>query len=402
MTNKQIFNQDISNINSYLFMLFGFTLALSVSIPSIIFAVMLLLWLYEGNFSKKLETIKKNPITYAFLAYFLIHIIALLWTSDFAWGLHIIKKQWKILAFLFFITIVKQRHIKHYIIAFLLSMSLLEILSYGIWFKIIKPFQVGTVDNPIPFTGHISYNPLLAFAAYLLAYFLLFTDNKSLFQRAISLIFLTTITVNMFITGGRSGQVGYFVMVAILTIQYFKKDVFKIFLTLAVLMPTIFFMAYSYSPLFNQRVNLAIQDAKHYKENPNTSVGLRLTFLFNSLDIIKENPIIGVGTGDFPKEYEKMNAKNTPKAWPITQPHNMYILVLVQTGIIGLITLLTIFYMQIKSSFIKTKYFQIKFALPLFFLVIMLGESYLLIHQTTLLFTYFSSFLYKDYESECT
>lgn len=402
MTNKQIFNQDISNINSYLLMLFGFTIALSVSIPSIIFVVMLLLWLYEGNFSKKLETIKKNPIAYAFLAYFLIHIIALLWTSDFAWGLHIIKKQWKILTFLFFITIAKKEHIKYYIIAFLLSMSLSEVLSYGIWFEIIKPFHGGSIENPTPFMGHISYNPFLAFAAYLLAYFLLFTDNKSLFQKAISLIFLITITVNMFITGGRSGQVGYFVVMVILAIQYFKKDIFKIFLTLAILMPSIFYIAYSTNAQFKQRFNAAIENAKNYKKNPNTSVGLRLTFLFNSIDIIKENPIIGVGTGDFPQEYKKMNTKNTPKACTITQPHDMYILVLVQTGIVGLITLLAIFYMQINSSFIKTEYYQIRLALPLLFLVIMLGESYLLIHQTTLLFAYFSSFLYKDYESEYT
>ena len=36
--------------------------------------------------------------------------------------------------------------------------------------------------------------------------------------------------------------------------------------------------------------------------------------------------------------------------------------------------------------------------LPLVFLVIMWSDSYLLGHFTTLLFVFFSSFLYKDFE----
>jgi O-antigen ligase len=37
-------------------------------------------------------------------------------------------------------------------------------------------------------------------------------------------------------------------------------------------------------------------------------------------------------------------------------------------------------------------------ALPLMFLVIMWSDSYILGHFTTLIFVFFSSFLYKDFE----
>ena len=83
-----------------------------------------------------------------------------------------------------------------------------------------------------------------------------------------------------------------------------------------------------------------------------------------------------------------------------SHPHNMYILVLVQTGLLGLIALLSIFYMQLKIAYKKTQYKEIAIALPILFLVIMLSDSYLLGHYTTLLFVYFSSFLYKDFERE--
>ena len=83
-----------------------------------------------------------------------------------------------------------------------------------------------------------------------------------------------------------------------------------------------------------------------------------------------------------------------------TNPHNMYILVLVQLGIVGLLSMLSIMYYQIKLSFKESNRFfrDAGFALPFLFLVIMWSDSYLLGHFTTLLFVFFSSFLYKDFE----
>ena len=91
----------------------------------------------------------------------------------------------------------------------------------------------------------------------------------------------------------------------------------------------------------------------------------------------------------------------TPLMNNATNPHNMYILVSTQLGLLGLLSLLSIFYFQFKialnSKNIMTR--DIGFALPLMFLVIMLSDSYLLGHFTTLIFIFFSAFLYKDFES---
>ena len=396
------YKQNIQNTNSYLIVLFGFFLPLSVSIADMILGLLLLLWIYEGNFSQKLRTLHNNPITYAFLAFFIVHVLGLLWTNNLNWGLHIVSKEWKILVVLILITITQKEHIKYYISSFLLAMSLSEILSYGIWLEIIAPFKSATIDNPTPFMSHISYSPFLAFSIYLLGYFLLFDKKKNKTEKILSLIFILTMTINIFITGGRAGQVGFFVIISILALQYFKKNFLQLALVFFIAIPSIFLIAYNSSKLFHDRVNLAIKDTQTFKKDPNTSVGLRLTFLFNSLDIIKKNPILGVGTGDFPEEYAKMSKKNTPKAKLTVNPHNMYSLVTVQTGLLGLLALLSIFYMQIKESFKKREYSQIQLVLPLLFLTLMFSDSYLLGHYTTMLFIYFSSFLYKDYESEHT
>ena len=67
------------------------------------------------------------------------------------------------------------------------------------------------------------------------------------------------------------------------------------------------------SDLFQQRVDVAVITQFLILDNKSSSVGLRITFALNSWDVIKENPIIGIGTGDFPMEYKKINQINTPE-----------------------------------------------------------------------------------------
>ena len=128
----------------------------------------------------------------------------------------------------------------------------------------------------------------------------------------------------------------------------------------------------------------------------------RINFTKNSFEVIKKNPILGIGTGDFPIEYKKINQINSPKMPNTTNPHNMYTLIAMQLGFIGLLSMLSIFYYQLKHSFNasnSTKFIRdVGITLPLLFLFIMLSDSYLLGHFTSLLFVFFGSFLYKDFE----
>ena len=169
-------------------------------------------------------------------------------------------------------------------------------------------------------------------------------------ERATYTFFTFTMAVNMFITGGRAGQVGYFVMLTILIIQAFDRQILKSMIAVGILIPGIFFTAYNTSDLFYWRVNDAINETLTVSNTSNNSVGVRINFAINSFEVIKKNPILGVGTGDFPDEYKKINAIKSPTLPNTTNPHNMYTLVLMQHGLVGLISLLSIFYYQFKLS----------------------------------------------------
>jgi len=166
---------------------------------------------------------------------------------------------------------------------------------------------------------------------------------------------------------------------------------------------SIFFTAYQSSNIFQYRTDAAIHNIQNYGTSliyKNSSVGLRITFLINSWGLIKENPILGVGTGDFPSEYEKINNIQSPGVLNTSNPHNMYLLVLTQLGIVGLVSFLSIFYYQIKWSYLSENKFirDVGIALPLLYLLIMLSDSYLLGHYTSLLYIFFSAFLYKNFD----
>jgi O-antigen ligase len=396
----------------FLLVTLAFLLPLTVFGGNVVIVLICALWLISGEYKSKFNQIINSKLMIASILFFCIHVLGLIWTQDLEWGLHIVHKMWYFIGLLpILFTIMKKEYINNCISAFLLAISITEVASYLVWFELIQPFKNATVENPTPFMSHISYNPILAFAIYLVLHELLF--NKKITNLVFSLysFFAVSMTINMFITGGRAGQVSFFVMLAILIFQVLDKKRIKSLVIIFIVIPSIFLSAYQTSDLFQKRINSAVHEVTQFSqiENPSNiigdsnyvgAVGYRLIFFINSWDIIKNNPIIGVGTGDFVNEYKKVNLINTPGLVSTSNPHNMYILVLTQLGLVGLLSMLSIFYYQIKLSYKSSNKFirDVGITLPLIFLVLMLSDSYLLGHYTTLMYVFFSSFLYKNFE----
>ena len=385
----------------YLLIFLGFLLPLTVFGANFVIVFICCIWILSGNFKTKLNLIFSSKLMLASLLFFGLHVVGMLWTEDLEWGLHIIHKLWYFfLLWPILFTLVKKDYIKYYVGAFLLAITFTEILSYLVWFEIIPEFKNAKIWNPTPFMSHISYNPILAFAIYLISHQVLFQDKLSKLKRYIYFSLAVTMSINMFITGGRAGHVMYFVMLSILIFQYFNYKKIKSLILIMIVIPSVFYTAYQSSDIFNERVDMAVENTLNYSENKGSSVGRRITWAINSWDVIKKNLIIGVGTGDLPSEYKKVNQINSPELPNINNPHNMYTLVLIQLGLLGFFSLASIFYYQIKLSFRSSdKYIRdIGLTLPLLFLVIMFSDSYLLGHYTSLMYIFFSSFLYKDFE----
>ena len=386
-------------VNSYLIIALIFFIPFSTAIGSILSAIILLLWLMHGRFKDQYKSLKSNKVVVVSLMIIVMHVIGLLWTSDLDWGLHMLRKQWKFLMIPVFMLYVKKEHMMYYFYAFILAMSLSELVSYGVWFELIDPFKLATAHNPTPFVSHIVYNPFLVIAIYLIASELLFYKHRFNYKQWLALFFLCTMTINMFITGGRTGHAMMFLAVIILSLQYFGiKKIIKSLSVSIVVMSGLFYLAYNFSTIFYERVNLTVHNTLYYEQNKNSSVGKRITFALNGLDVFSENIIVGVGTGDLPSAMQEKHQLNTPKVAAPDDPHNMYVMWLVQFGLVGFLMLMLLFYVQIKAAFLHNNQAMKRFgiALPLLFILANIGASYLSIHATSLLFAVFSAIIYSD------
>ena len=421
------FSVNLNQVYQFLFIALAFLFPLTVSGGTVLGISLIVIWLFSGNYRSKFEQIVSNKLSLACIAFFTLHLVGLLWTEDLDWGLHMVKKMyWLCLGLPILLTITQEDNRQKYLSAFLLAMTFSEICSYLIWFEVIPPFKHASVGNPTPFIDHISYNPLLAFAVYLLLHELLINKGLNTLRRYAYVIFAITMSVNMFITGGRAGHVMYFSMLVIVIFQYFEARRVAAFFTALMVIPMVFFSAYQFSPLFKVRTDSAIHTVVDYWEKETaqsvgsenglstennlvqktearfkisgTSLGQRMTFVVNSYEIAKDNWLYGVGTGDFPSEYKRVNKINTPGQVDTVNPHNMYALEAVQFGVLGLVGLLAIFYYQFKIALASQDRFirDVGVALPALFMIIMLAESYLLGHNSTYLFVICSAFLYQN------
>ncbi len=401
LTPRDNFITKLHKLNPLFLIAFGLVLPLSVALANIIALLIVLLWLMQTNFRNDIDKLRNNILVKTILVFWLLHLIGLLWTNDVTSGIQVIAKESLLLLLPIFMMVFTRKSTERAIGAFMAAMLISAALSFLMWLNIIPPskFMIGNGD-PLVFMGRISYAPFLTIAIYISLFYLLLdptADNK---RKIFAAIIAVVLSINMFIINGRAGQVSFFVMIVIVIFQYFSKNLLRALTVAVIALPLLIFTTYNVSNTFKARVNLAISEIEHYGNGENTSVGLRIAFTMNSLDIIRENPLFGVGTGDFSQEYAKVNQRNTPTLFATVQPHNMYVLELVQFGVIGLTSLLSILYAQIRisqqSNIPLQKHFGL--ALPILFAVIMLSDSYLLGHYTTMLFIFFSAILYQKYE----
>ena len=393
MTYPEQIKEKATSAASPLLIVFAFVLPLSTSAGSILAILLILAWFLSGNFDEKLKIISRNPVAIIVLFYILLHIIGLLWTEELYWGLHILEKQWKLLLFPILLTLAKKDHTKYYLSAFVVAIFIKACKAYLVWLGFIS-LPPGSIFTTYA-TSHVIYNPMLALAIYIVGQNLLFSKNKPL-AMWLQIGLIIFLSCNMFITAGRTGQVAFFVLLTITLFQFFYPRSKKCLFICLFLLPFLVISIFQCSPTFKNRINTAITEIQNSGSMEITSMGCRFWFYQNTMQLLKKHWMVGAGTGDFPAEYAKINTLQSPIMPNTDNPHNQYLLVTSQFGMIGLITLFAIFLTQFSLAFKnRDALTPLRQAFPIFFLVIMMAESYLQVYETGFLFSLFSAFLYN-------
>lgn len=383
-----------ARISAWLVPLLALSLPLSTSAVSVLACLVLLFWVCSGDYGRKFREIVHNEVCLAVFVYLALHALGMLWTTDTASGLEMLSRQWKLLLLPVFLTAVRFKDRRRVLYFFLAGLSVIMVTVYLAWLDLYH-FGGVTPEHPTRRLFHVVYNPMLAFGCYLALHEALWGEGGSRF-RAGMLVLALAMAVNMFITEGRAGQLAFFVLLALLVLQYFRKNILKGLLFAAIAVPLCFAAGYALSPIFKLRVDAVRDEITAFDSNPNTSIGLRLRFWRNSWVLIQRRPLMGVGTGDFQMAYKWVNMQASPALVATDNPHSQYVLVLCILGVPGLTALLAIFFLQIRAARRhQDSLHRLRLALPVLFLTIMLTESYLIVNETGMLFSLLSAVLFK-------
>jgi O-antigen ligase len=317
-------------------------LPISTSATSILFILTPVLYFAAGNWREKLNKVLQNPIAQIMLMLFALFLLGLLYTAaPMHDALRMVVRYDKLFFGAFMFPLFTEERVRTYAInAFIIAIVVMLVASYmkaAGWInyeQFLGPIEV--------FRGHIEYNFLLAFSAYLILFKINFRQP---FFWLWGLLLIAILYAMFFMSIGRSG---YFVFLGLLVLFFIQKFKWRGVLIALISVGLVCSAALMFSGVFKQRMQQIISDVRTYQVSDQTSVGLRLTFYKNSVLLFQAHPIIGTGTGSFAYDYANIK----PQPTILTRnPHNEYLNFLVQFGLIGFALIILFFAAQFYYSF---------------------------------------------------
>lgn len=335
----------------------GFSIPISVVLDNILALVILLAWLltigYSGkhalSLSKRSDAVHSNPVAWLAIALFCLYLIGCAYSvGNQEDMLNSLGKAARLM-FIPLLIIVFQdagtRRRAWY--GFIGAMLLTLILSYLLWLGLLPQGGIirGDSANPVIFKLHITHNLFMAFTAFVCAVQARYAATPRQRGVWVALALLAAFNV-LFMVQGRTGHLVLLALLVYMGIAWLRwKGVAIALAAIGVLAA----LAYALpSSSLHQRAALAYHEFSAAQSNEaatmSSSVGLRMEFYRNTLDIVRQRPLLGAGTGGFRQAYAEQVRGSGRVA--THNPHNEYLMVAAQLGLAGLTLLLALFAVQ--------------------------------------------------------
>lgn len=326
--------------------LLGFSLPVSIVIINIALVLALISLITKHDF-RQLRKVVISPLFYLPLLMFLLLVVSLLY-RDNPYGFTMVSKYRKLLyvlpVALFFLQ--DRRLAWMSFKGFIAANIIVLILSSIAWLNWFPIFNINPV-NPTVFQLHITQNFFMAISC--LAWLILACRTSGGRRFLYIGLFVLGLCNVLFMVKGR---IGYLTLTVGLGLWLWMtlKNRQKLFL---VILGVLFIAAVCIIPNSAKdrmlkgvnEVTQCINAPMQQKESLcDSSMGLRTEFVFKSIEIIKQHPILGAGVGGF--AYHSQNMK-----YYYVNPHNEYLNQMVNTGLVGLMVFLIWSYMIYKAAF---------------------------------------------------
>ena len=299
-------------------------------------------WLNQISRAYRIARYKANPMLLIFPAFFLLHILGLLWTEDMPQGMHEINMAHYLLVLPAIIGSLEmqRKHLYAILGCFLFSNLVAGILTIYIR-QMDHPILNAELYLPSPFISRPRASLFYAFSLLLWMELPFHIQLRRPFVVVGWLLCTAIMVIALFNLEGRTGQLAFAVTLPIwLVLRFVHKHRmlwFGVFLLGSMILG---WLSYQYIGNINRRFNEAIEEIQSYKEgfkdrNANdTSVARRFIFWEKSWEVFKSAPLIGVGTGDLNQSVAPLFLADSRGVTP-NKPHIQLLEYAVKFGIIG-------------------------------------------------------------------
>lgn len=315
----------------------GFSLPISTTLDGILLVVTVVAWTISGIFTELPRIVRQNRLALLLPGVFLL--VALGMVHGLVPFSERAKYLWKYNDFLlplvfiplFADPIVRERALWGFGSSMIVTLILSVLLAAG-WSAPESWFH-GNQGNATVFKLQITQNVLMAFAALLFAGVAV-RQQVPWRRYGLGLLALCAVVDVFMFVQGRTGQV----ILSALIVLWCKRrfGVRGLFAGMAAVM-MLLAVSYAVSPVFQGRVENTVMEMDRAQVElvaPETSsVGVRLEWYKNTLHLIAAHPMVGVGTGSFPRAYVEM--VTDPAAVKPSHPHNQYLLTAAELGVAG-------------------------------------------------------------------
>lgn len=359
-----------------------------------------LVWLVSFRVDTHWRPIRRLPFFLACQVLFWITVIGLLWTEDLANGLDMVDHALPLLILAPpLLSIVPTMNREHILTAFLAGLTICSLLAHYNWLQlhVFPSWPASPLDHPdpvdtAPFTGWVAFAPLLAIGCYLAAQRALVNRGGLRALYAGLALFLLN---NLIFSGGRTGMVALCALLALACFRWFGKRWLLAVLATTLLSTLVLGGAYLAGGEYRVRVERGFSELQNPDTKINGSVSSRIVMARHTWQMIRHNPWLGVGTGDWPVYYWHLNKAHTPKWQMWREPHNQYLLTTSTLGIAGLMALLWV-YVPIMPVGRNRRppadhLSYLRWAVPTWFGAISVFGSYLWDSHSSLVFVLFSA-----------
>lgn len=219
------------------------------------------------------------------------------------------------------------------IVALLLTVTLGALLSYFSWFSgvALYKYRLG-----IALHNHSIQGMMFALSLFVIAIWARYSAPLAkgwyyFLPFSVLVIFSNLILI----TPGRSG---YLVLLVLAAIGAFCMASGKLRYLLAFGIPLGIALLLYFSPVANQRIVQGVNEIRNYQHSAElTSMGIRVVMWKNTMEMVREKPWLGYGTGGFSEAYRRqVEGQLGWQGQPAEDCHNQFLRIVAEQGVVGL------------------------------------------------------------------